>query len=204
MIRVRDDDVLIPSSSYSCELGRLKQIHEWICEVPDTLIHVPAICVLEIQGFPEAIEWIRQETLEGRMLPEIHGLSHKDYADLSEKEIVAELNVCRDWIHYKFGHVATKFYSPWGAGADMRGAHIGPAAASTGIELVTCEDITKLCGRYGVVQGLMDKRDISFYDGKEFFMHWWEGGCRLKRVVEVIKHGTWDEAVKHNKELFRG
>ena len=204
MIRVRDDDVLLPSESYSSELGRLKQIHEWICEVPDRLIHVPAILVLEIQEFPEAIEWIRQETLEGRMLPEIHGLSHKDYAAMTEKEIVAELNVCRDWIDYKFGWQATQFYSPWGAGADMRGAHIRSAAESTGINLVTCEDITKLCGRYGVVQELMDGRDIDYLEGKEIFLHWWEGGSRLKRVVEVIKHGNWAEAVKHNKELFRG
>jgi hypothetical protein len=203
MIRVRDDDVLLPSKSYSSELGRLKQIHEWICEVPDTLIHVPSILVLEIQEFPECIEWIRQETVEGRMLPEIHGISHKNYADMSEKEIVAELNVCRDWIHYKFGHEATKFYTPWGAGADTAGEHIGPAAASTGIEMVTCENISKLCGRYGVVQELMDGRDISYLgDDGEIFMHWWEGGSRLKRVVETIKHGGWAEAKAANRKLF--
>jgi peptidoglycan/xylan/chitin deacetylase (PgdA/CDA1 family) len=202
MIRVRDDDVLLPSSSYSCELGRLKQVHQWICEVPDTFIHIPTILVLEIQEFPEAIRWIQEETAEGRMFPEIHGLSHKNYAELSEKEIVSELNVCRDWIHYKFGHEPTKFYSPWGAGADEAGAHIGPAAASTGIELVTCENITKLQGRYGVVQELMDGRDLSYIDGGEIFMHWWEGGSRLKRVVEVAKHGTWKDAAAANRKLF--
>ena len=202
MIRVRDDDVLLPSSSYENELGRLKQIHEWICEVPDTLIHVTGILVLEIQEFPEAIEFIRQETAEGRMLPEIHGLSHKDYANLTEKEIVAELSVCRDWIDYKFGHKATKFYTPWGAGADERGAHIRPAAESIGIEVVTCEHITKMNGRHGIIQGLMDGRDLSFWDGQEILMHWWEGGCRLKRIVEVAKHGSWEEAKKHNRKLF--
>jgi hypothetical protein len=205
VIRVRNDDVLIPSSSYNSELGRLKQIHEWICEVPDTLIHVPTILVTEIQEFPECIEWIRQETQEGRMLPEIHGLSHKDYASLSEGEIASELTECREWIWQTFGVVANKFYSPWGAGADARGAHIRPAAKSVGIELVTCENISKLCGRYGVVQELMDGRDISYLgDDGEIFMHWWEGGCRLKRVVEVIKHGGWEEAKKANRKLFSG
>jgi hypothetical protein len=194
--------VLLPSSSYSSELGRLKQIHEWICEVPDTLIHVPAILVTEIQQFPECIEWIRQETEEGRMLPEIHGISHKDYAALTPAEIVSELSECREWIWDKFGVVANKFYSPWGAGADARGAHIRPACEEMNIELVTCENINKLCGRYGVVQELMDGRDISYLDGQEIFMHWWEGGSRLKRVVEVIKHGSWNEAVKHNRKLF--
>ncbi len=202
MIRVRDDDVLLSSSSYSDELGRLKQIHDWICEVPDTLIHVPAILVLEIQEFPEAIEYVRQETVEGRMLPEIHGLSHKDYASLTEKEIQAELNVCRDWIHYKFGHEATKFYTPWGAGADERGAHIKPAAAAIGIEAVTCEKINKLQGRYGVCQLLRDGNPLSYFDGGEIFMHWWEGGSRLKRIVEVAKHGSWEAAKKENRRLF--
>ncbi len=191
-----------PSKSYDSELGRLKQIHEWICEVPDRMIHVPTILVLEIQEFPECIEWIRQETVEGRMLPEIHGLSHKDYAALTEKEIQADLNVCRDWIDYKFGHVATKFYTPWGAGADDRGAHIKPAAAAIGIEVVTCEDIDKLVGRYGVQQQMMDGRDLTYMDGREIFMHWWEGGSRLKRVVEVLKHGSWDAAKKANRKLF--
>jgi peptidoglycan/xylan/chitin deacetylase (PgdA/CDA1 family) len=172
--------------------------------VPDFLIHVPTICLLEIQEFPEAIEWIRQETQEGRMLPEIHGLSHKDYAKLTEKEIVAELNVCRDWIYHQFGHEATKFYSPWGAGFNAAGAHIRPAAESTGIELITCEQINKLQGRYGVCQELADGRDISYIHnfGGEIFMHWWEGGSRLKRVVETIKHGSWAEAKKANRKLF--
>jgi peptidoglycan/xylan/chitin deacetylase (PgdA/CDA1 family) len=203
MIRVRNDDVLLPSSSYSSELGRLKQIHEWICEVPDTLIHVPAILVTEIQEFPEAIEWIQNETWLGRMQPEIHGLSHKDYAALSTYEIQCDMEHCRDWIDDQFGYEPTKFYSPWGAGADTRGAHIGPACAEVGIELVTCENISKLCGRYGVVKEMRDGRDISYLgDDGEIFMHWWEGGSRLKRVVEMIKHGSWDAAKKANRKLF--
>ena len=202
MIRVRDDDVLLSSSSYSCELGRLQQIHEWICEVPDQFIHVPTILVTEIQEFPKAIEWIRQETIEGRMLPEIHGLSHKDYAELTEKEIQSELVECAEWIYRQFGHIVTKFYSPWGAGADTRGAHIKPAADAVGIKLVTCENITKMNGRYGIIQELMNGRDLSFWDGQEILMHWWEGGCRLKRIVEVAKHGSWEEAKKHNRKLF--
>ncbi len=202
-IRVRDDDVLLGSSSKGDEFKKFKMVHEWICEVPDTLIHVPTILVTEIQEFPKCIEYIREETAEGRMLPEIHGLSHKDYADLSEKEIVAELNVCRDWIDYKFGHEATKLYSPWGAGADERGAHIKPAAASTGIELVTCENIHKLDGRYGVVQELKNGRDISYLEDDEIFLHWWQNVTRLKRIVEVIKFGSWESAKAANKKLFK-
>ena len=202
MIRIRDDDVLLSSSSYSDELGRLKQIHDWICEVPDKLIHVPAILVTEIQEFPEAIEYIRQETAEGRMLPEIHGLSHKDYASLTSSEIVLELRECKEFIQKEFNHKATKFYTPWGAGADERGKHIKSAAHAVQLEMVTCERINKLQGRYGVCQQLKEGRDVSYLDGNEIFMHWWEGGSRLKRVVEVAKHGSWEAAKKENRRLF--
>ena len=203
MIRVRDDDVLLHSSSYDDELGRLKQVHAWICEVPEKFIHVPAILVTEIQEFPEAIDWIRQETAEGRMQPEIHGLSHKDYAALTTTEIMLELEECKEFVHKQFNYIATKFYTPWGAGADARGSHIEGAAAVVGLETVTCERINKMTGRYGVVQQLMDGHSVDYLDGDEIFMHWWEGGARLKRIVEVAKHGSWDEAVKHNKRLFR-
>jgi peptidoglycan/xylan/chitin deacetylase (PgdA/CDA1 family) len=203
MIRVRDDDVLISSKGTDNPLKKFQMVHEWICEVPEKLIHVPTILVTEIQEFPEAIEYVRQETLEGRMLPEIHGLTHKDYASLPTNQIVQELEICRDWIHAQFGHVATKFYSPWGAGFDARGAHIRPAAASIGIELVTCEHINKMNGRYGVIKNLRDGKSIDYLDGDEIFLHWWESMARLRRIIEVIKHGSWGAAKDANKKLFR-
>ena len=203
MIRVRDDDVLLSSSSYDDELGRLKQIHDWICEVPDWMIHVPAILVTEIQQFPEAIEWVRQETLEGRMLPEIHGFEHINYAELEYDTIVNQLEYCRGWIRRKFDYEPTRWYTPWGAGEDEAGAHLRPAAEAVGLTMVTCKNIN-MNGRYGVVQELMDGRDLSYLDNQEIFMHWWEGGARLKRIVEVAKHGSWKEAEKANRKLFRG
>ena len=129
------------------------------------------------------------------MLPEIHGLSHKDYAMLSELEIVSELTQCKEYIQKEFNHTATKFYTPWGAGADERGEHIKDSAAAVGLEMVTCENINKMTGRYG--------GSLDYLDGNEIFMHWWEGGARLKRIIEVAKHGSWDEAVRHNRRLFR-
>lgn len=202
MIRVRDDDVLVGSSSTNDPLKKLKMVHEWICEVPSTLIHVPTILVTEIQEFPDAIEYVRQETVEGRMLPEIHGFEHINYAELGEDEIVNHLEYCKRWICKKLGHEPTKFYTPWGAGADKAGEHIHWAANRAGVDVVTCENLTKLKGRYGVVQELKDGRDISYLDGGEIFIHWWENPNRLRRVVDVIKHGSWEEAKKANPDLF--
>ncbi len=203
MIGVRDDDVLLASSSYENELNRVKQIHEWICEVPDRMIHIPTILVTEIQEFPEAVEWVRQETAEGRMLPEIHGFEHVNYAELDYETVVNQLEYCAGWIRRKFDYEATRWYTPWGAGEDEAGAHLRPAAEAVGLTMVTCKSINKLNGRYGVVQELKDGRDLSYLDNQEIFMHWWTGGARLKRVVEVAKHGSWEEAKAANKKLFR-
>ena len=202
MIRVRDDDILVHSSSYEDELGRVKQVHEWICEVPDQMIHIPTILVTEIQDFPECIEWLKQETQEGRVIPEIHGLSHKDYGGLSSKEVILELEECIEWIYNTLGHRPTRFYTPWGAGADERGSHLKEDAASLQLELVTCERITKMTGRNGVIRRMMEGTDNSFLDDHEIFTHWWQGGSRLKRIVEVLKHGSWEEAKRFNKKLF--
>jgi peptidoglycan/xylan/chitin deacetylase (PgdA/CDA1 family) len=210
MIRIRDDDVLMHSSSKGDEFTKFKMIHEWICEVPDSLIHVPTILVTEIQEFPDCIEYIRQETAEGRMLPEIHGLTHHDHAALTAKEISMELSECQDWIFDNLGHTPTKFYTPWGAGSDARGAHIKGAAKDVGLELVTCEQIVKLEGRLGVINALKAGWDIKYLNGGEIFLHWWQNATRLKRVIEVIKHGSWAEAKaecklhRETKRLFRG
>ena len=201
-IGVRDDDVLVGSSSTDNPLKRFQMVHEWICEVPDTLIHTPTILVTEIQEFPDCIEYVREETAEGRMMPEIHGLKHINYATLTFDEVVNHLDHCKEWIKREFNYDATRWYTPWGAGEDEAGAHLRPAAAAIGLKLVTCKNIVKLKGRYGVVQELRDGRNISYLNGNEIFIHWWENASRLKRVIEVIKHGSWNEAAAANKELF--
>ena len=48
MIRVRDDDVLISSKGTKNPLTKFKMVHDWICEVPETLIHVPTILVRSV------------------------------------------------------------------------------------------------------------------------------------------------------------
>lgn len=206
MIRIRDDDVLIPSSGWSNGLGRLQQIHAWICEVPDVLIHVPTILITEIQQFPECIDFVRNEAAEGRMEPQVHGLKHIDYADLTPDEIKRDLSACISWIKEHLGVTPTMWYTPWGAGFDDRGGHLPHAAEEVGLKIVGTrpEEICKIRGQYGVPRRLEDGASLSVFDGKEIFVHWWEGGARLKRIVEVAKHGSWAKAkaAPENSELF--
>lgn len=203
MIYVRDDDVLLHSSSHADPLAHFKTVHGWICET-GKLLHVPAILVTEIQQIPrsqEAIDFIKQETKDGRMSPQIHGLNHIDYAKLPLEEIVTHLNICKEFLFKRFDVVPTTFYTPWGANAP----HIHEAANNTGLKLVDCVRINKLNGRYGIIQRIKDGDDpADFLDEDEIFFHWWEGGMRLRRVVEVLKHGTWEKAKEANGDWFDG
>ncbi|MHA2066700.1 MAG: hypothetical protein ACXABY_20200 [Candidatus Thorarchaeota archaeon] len=206
MIAVRDDDVLLSSSSYENELGRFKQIHEWICEVPEHMIHVPTILVTEIQDFPEAIEYIRSETQAGRLLPQLHGLEHIAYGKLPYDEVIHHLEQGKEWMVRNLDVMPTVWYTPWGASQDF----LHTAAENCGLALRDCSRISKLKGRYGVVQFLKDGAStddldahLNKYSDGEIFTHWWEGGARLKRVVEVIKHNSWVTASQNNEALFR-
>src|SRR3990167_3787077 len=76
MIRMRDDDVLVRSRSFSSPLARFQQMHEWILLCPQ-MVHVPTLIVEELREFPRCVEYIRQETAEGRMVPEVHCMFHE-------------------------------------------------------------------------------------------------------------------------------
>lgn len=198
MIYIRDDDVLVGSSSHPDPLKHFKTVHNWICET-DRLLHVPTILVTEIQQFPEAIEYIREETKARRMRPEIHGLHHIDYAKLPRQEIEDHLKKCNEFLYNKFEHVPTRFYTPWGANA----SHVKEAALNVGLQLVDCSALNKLQGRYGIIQRLRDgENPYKFLEEQEVFFHWWEGGMRLKRLIEVLKHGSWETAQAANKDWF--
>lgn len=194
-IRVRDDDVLLPSSSTDDPFGKFSKVHRWICEVPDHVMHVPTILVTEIQQFPQAIEYIRTETAEGRMEPQLHGLEHIDYGKLDYQEVCNHLNICRDWMINNLGVNPTRFMTPWGASQP----HLHAAAAACDYELVDCSRIHKLAGRNGVVDRLRSGESPDYLENDEIFLHWWESGLRLKRVLETIKHGSWAEAERVNE-----
>lgn len=197
-IQIRDDDVLLPSSSWDNPFGRFRQVHEWIIDC-DKFMHIPAILTTEIQEFPECIEYIKTETRAGRMQPQLHGVEHIDYGAESQVEVELMLYQGSQWMIENLDVEPTRWFTPWGASQE----HLWAAADNMQFELVDCSQINKLQGRYGICRRLEDGHDPSFMEGKELFLHWWEGGARLKRIIESVKHGSWNEAKKHNKELFK-
>lgn len=197
-IRVRDDDVLGQSSSWEDSLGRFQQVHNWVKAAPG-MIHIPAIVVQDLKRFPEAIEYIKTETDDGFMKPEIHGYEHIDYGKKSKQEVKDMLDQCRDWISAEFAWTPTIWYTPWGASQP----HLHEASKEMNIKLVDCSNISKMQGKHGICRRLMDGMDPKDLHGMEIFMHWWEGGARLARICEAVTHGSWEAAAKHNRELFK-
>ena len=199
-IRIRDDDVLVGSRGRSGkEFDRFRGFHNMVLMDPRHFIHVPAILVREIQSFPECVEYVKQETAAGRMLPEIHGWEHKDYAPLTTEEIVDELTKAKRFIQDTFNYTSTVWYSPHGAGADARGAHLKWAAEECGLILVTCERIVKPSalvydvravagkdretGTIAMPQTMTKEQLLAKWEGREIFRHWWEGMGALTESV---------------------
>ena len=192
-IRIRNDDVLVHSRSFSGrEFGRFKGFHNIIQMDPRHFEHVVAILTTEIQDFPECIEYIKTETAAGRIFPEVHGLRHIDYAALSYNEVVEELRTAVSSIENMFSYRPSKWYSPWGAGADKRGAHLASAAKAAGLTLVTCVGVIQPSALVADVRavraGNMDKLDLyAKWEGKEILRHWWEGSGALHESIEFFK-----------------
>lgn len=206
MIYVRDDDVLIHSSSHQDPFKHFQTVHNWILE-SDKLLHVPAILMHNVKkdgtvgllGFPEAIEYIKSETKEGKMRPEIHGYEHVDYGKLSVEIICSHLKMCKEFLWSSLDAVATTWFSPWGANQP----HLYEAADKERLKLVDCSKINKLAGEHGVVQRFRQgHKPEDFLEEDEIFFHWWEGGMRLRRAIQVIKHGSWQAAKEANGKWF--
>ena len=191
MIYVRDDDAIMFHSEWPDPVERFIQVHEWIMEVPDLMTHVPTILWREIQDYPEGIEYIREETERGTMVPQLHGWEHRDYGTMAYMDVVEMLVHSKRWMKHNIEVWPTKWYTPWGANQ----AHLHRAAAACGLELVNCEDRVKMVGREGVIQKLRYGADpFSFLDEKELFVHWWSRtGSRVEMVVKTLKNGKWDE-----------
>ncbi len=199
-LRVRDDDVLRASSDWKGrEFERFKRIHSWMIEYPELeIMHVPAIVVNEIMDYPECVEYVVQETKEGRMAPEIHGLEHIDYCHQPRELVEEHIEQCLEWFDKTLDLRPTRFYTPWG-GMNPFFTEIaeGYGLTATGVNTsldVACVAKNLRLGGYGV----------GAIEGKELFMHWWNRGIRLKRVIMAIKHGSWEAAAKaeDSKEYF--
>ncbi len=202
MIRMRDDDVLVATRSFASSFERFKEIHQLIARVPQ-MIHVPAVIIdggandgKGLEDYPECIEYIRTETLEGRMAPEFHAMFHVDPAKLSEQHVCEHLEEGIEWMQREFACTPERWYTPWGADNEMLRA----AAEKYGMQLVGVDRHWQI---HRVLARQADNEQPAELDGQEVSFHWWEGGARVARLCSIVRHGSWGAAKEAERELFR-
>lgn len=176
-VYVRDDDVMVGSSSFDDPVGRFRGVHGVI--VAAGAMHRPGILISEIQHFPDAIQFIQEETKQGRMDPQFHGLRHVDYGKLTGDQIRDHIQIGQ-FVFYQWGLPPfTRFYTPWGASADF----ISEACEAEGVKMVDCTT------DYHPARNVRRDKDASYekYNDKEIMIHWWEGMGKLVDALAVTK-----------------
>lgn len=162
---------------------------------PKHFIHVAAILTTEIQEFPDAIDYIKEETAAGNLQPEVHGLQHINYEELTHKEIVEHLTEAKQFIVDTFNYTPTIWYSPWGAGASTKGTHLRGAALEAGLNLVTLEGMIRPSVLMQEIRSTPETPEaraqlIARWEGKEILRHWWEGTGALTGCIKFFnEHG---------------
>lgn len=199
MLIVRIDDVLVHSgkrgSFQGREFARFKQIHGWLSAAPKIIEHRPAVLVKEIQAFPEAIEFVKDETKHGRMVPVLHGLEHIDYGRMPKAAIKYHLERSLEWFDSALEFRPTIFATPWGADSPAirdACAEVGMVAETTRGTLTPAEVCAHL------------RKGTSFFElnGAVILEHWWQKGLRLWRIAQAAKHGSWEAAAEVNGDAF--
>jgi peptidoglycan/xylan/chitin deacetylase (PgdA/CDA1 family) len=197
VIRVRFDDILVPSEPFNGrELKQFKKHHNWCLEAPHLFYPTAAILCSEIQQFPEAIEYIRGELDAHRLYVDLHGWQHIDYATLSQEEIEEHLEKSFEFFLKTFNCLPVRWATPWGA----RSPEIDQACRK--FSLIP-EGVTLPVVDQGQAMGkVKEMGSIDCLQGKVIMVHWFERGLKLFRIVQTGIHGSWEEAAKVNPKEF--
>ena len=189
MIRVRTDDVMVSSKDFPGEegVGRFRAIVKWLAEAPDRIEHVPMVLVKEIQEFPTAVAFLKEQVKAGIIYPQVHGYEHVDYKVKRFDMIVEDLKRCKGWFETTLGYTPTIFATPWGASAQ----HIKDAAAAVDMVVETTEGTLEVPFVTGELRRGIP---LTTFDGRVILAHWWERGTRLQRLGLAAKHGSWVQA----------
>ncbi len=194
-MRVRDDDVFVLSSGYPSGeqvVQRVKYVHEAIVGAGFT--HVAAVLCHNLHEFPGGVEFLRDKTHAGELVPEVHGWEHVDYAKLERDEIVENLKRCIDVIQKTTHYDPTIFYTPWGANAP----HIAEASRMVGLEMIDCsETMPPAMECFGHSKHWEVYGDLIRSEERELFIHWWQDRCfvpdsphDLVKIMNAIRDGV--------------
>lgn len=197
MIRVRTDDVLVHSEPMQGkEFEKWRKHHLWTLESPQ-FYHTAAILCSEIQQFPHAIEYIRDEIRGGNLYLDLHGWEHIDYTKLAYSQILEHLEKSFEFMEKEFRCLPIRWATPWGASSEA----ILEACAKFGLKWEGTSD--PVIDQKLAYQIVMEQKSTKALHGKTIMVHWFERGLRLFRMVQVEKHGSWEAAAIANPEYFK-
>lgn len=196
MIRFRIDDVMWDSSGWDRKraTNRFSAFHHIIAETHGA-IHVPALIVKDIENYPEVKDLVIKETLANRMFPQIHCYEHVNYEHLPKRKIEIHLINCLQWFHKNIQlHQPTLWITPWGSEGteDMR-----EVAKRWYLRI----EGTKNTLSPQVALDTLKKHDTpAILHGQTIMDHWWTKGSKILRICQVIKRGSYQEAVLADKK----
>jgi len=200
MIRIRIDDVMCDSSQYSKgrdkAIARFEQMHRWFTQAPNKILHVPTIIVKDIQEYPETICLLKREVKQMRMFPQIHGYEHLDYNKLTEEEIKNHLELCIEWFQDVLEFHPTIWITPWGSESEM----LSRVARSLFLQV----EGVRHCITPGVAVKVAKEKGIDALNGRTVMEHWWKKGLNLLRLSDIARLGSYEAAVKWDKETRLG
>jgi len=192
--RIRFDDVLWSTSDEKIkgkELQKFKKHVNW-CKNIDILL-TPAVLCQDIEKFPECIEYIREETEQGNLYPDLHGYDHGPYADRSVDEVKKHLEMSIEWFYKNLGVTPIRWVTPHGANT----VQMQDAARVFGLVI---EDTSyPVLDQKELDTDLRLNKDLSVMKNRILMVHWWERGLRLYRIARIIEYGSVAEAIKITK-----
>jgi peptidoglycan/xylan/chitin deacetylase (PgdA/CDA1 family) len=168
-----------------------------VVDAAEYFYHTPAILCKELETYEGAIDYIKRETGEGRMLPILHGWEHLDYRNVPRRELEFALGSSVYWFEQELGMSPGIWATPWGAtSADMI-----DVAKSLDLSVETTAD--PVIDQKKAHEAVMSSGTIDCLEGKVVMVHWWELGTRLARICYTGKYGSWEEAAKAVPEYFK-
>jgi len=198
LIRVRTDDVLVHSDSMKgAEFEKWRKHHRWVLEAPAYFYHVAAILCKDIQDFPKAIDYIRQEVAEGRLGLDLHGWEHIDYSKIPQEQIEEHLEKSFEFFLKTFNCLPSRWATPWGNNSE--GIKKAARKYSIAVEGVT-DPVIDQSQAVNIVHHF---NSITPLLGKVIMVHWFERGLKLWRIIQTAKYGTWTKAEAAHPTEFK-
>ncbi len=189
--RIRFDDCLWKSSDAKMKGKELQKFTKNVMWCKNTgVLLTPAILCKDIEMFPDCVSWVREQTQEGLIYPDLHGFDHGPYASRSQLEIEEHLSRAQEWFKANLKVPAVRWVTPHGANSPAM------QAAASKYDLVIETTEPPVVDQKALDTRLRETGDLSLMRGRVVMNHYWERGLRLYRIARIIEYQGVHEAIE--------